>query len=156
MIFKWNLFFMTFLYISIFIFCIVNWTYVPCELNKKCDFINVFEFFSTFWNSIHFRPRRCSLNFRKFFILLTFIFCLVNQTYVSRVIEQKCDFVNLFEFYSTFWNLIHFLPRRFSLNSRKLLLKFMFIFCLVHWIYVSRCIVAFSAILSHSKGYIIS
>ena len=79
-----------------FIFCLVNWNYVPRWIKQKCDFIFIFEFSSTFRNVIHFWPRTFSLNFRKFFILSIFIFCLVNCTYMPCKIEKICDFVNLF------------------------------------------------------------
>ena len=62
------------------------------ESNKKCDFVDIFEFFSTFWNLIHFWPCRFSLNFRKLLLKSIFIFCLVNWTYVPRWIEQKVWF----------------------------------------------------------------
>ena len=50
--------------------------------------------------------------------------------------NKKCDFV--FEFSSAFWNWIHFWPRKFSLNFRKLFILSKFIFCLVNWTYVPR------------------
>ena len=110
------------------------------ESSKKCDFVDIFEFFSMFWNLIHFWHRRFSLNFRKLLLKYIFIFCLVNWTYVPRWIEQKCDFLDIFGFSSTFRNSIHYWPRRFSLNFIKLLFKFIFIFCLVNWTYVPRWI----------------
>ena len=108
------------------------------ESNKKCDIVDIFEFSSMFRRIINFWPRRFSLNFWKLLALLIFIFCLVNWTYVSRWIV--CDFDDIFEFSSMFWNLIHFWCRRYSLNFSKLLILPIFIFCLVNWTYVPRWI----------------
>ena len=106
--------------------------------NKKCDFVDLFEFSSTFWNLVLFKPRKLLMNFRQIFDLRMFTFYLVNWTYVPREIEQKVHFLDLFKFSSTFWNLIHFRSRKFWLNFKKLLLKFIFIFCLVNCTYVPR------------------
>ena len=106
------------------------------ELNKKCDFV-IFYFFSTFWNLIHIGIQKISLNFRKLLILSIFIFCFVNWTYVPRRIKTY-GFIDPFKFSSSFWNPIHFWPRKFFLNLRKLLILSIFIFCLVNWTYVIR------------------
>ena len=100
--------------------------------NKKCDFDDLFEFFSTFWNLIHFWPRSFSLNFRKLLIRTIFIFCLVNRSYVSHGIDQKVWFWRSFWIFLNFGNFIHFQPRNFSLNFRKLLIWTIFIFCPVN------------------------
>ena len=109
--------------LSIFMFCLVNWTYALCEIEQKVRFL---FFSSTFWNLIHFWPHRFSVNFRKLTILSIFIFCLVNWTYVLRKIEQKVWF---FTFSTTFWNLIHFRPGKFSQDfHKKLFILSIFIF----------------------------
>ena len=66
------------------------------ESNKKCDYVHLSEFASTFWSLIHFWPRTFSLNFRKLVNISIFIFCLVNWTYVPRWIEQKVWFCRYF------------------------------------------------------------
>ena len=49
--------------------------------------------------------------------------------------NKKCDFVDIS---STFWNLIHFWPHRFTLNFRKLLILLIFILFFGNWTYVQR------------------
>ena len=101
------------------IFSLVNGTYMcHVESKKNCYFVDLFEFFFTFWNLIHFWPRRFSLNSRKLLILSIFIFCLVCWTYMPRELNKMYDFVDIFEFSSMFWNLIYFWPRRLSLNFK--------------------------------------
>ena len=65
------------------------------ESNKKCDFVDILEFSSTF-SSIHFWARKFWINFRKLFLLSIFIFCHVNWTRVPRRIEQKAWFCRSF------------------------------------------------------------
>ena len=66
---------------------------------KKWDFVDIFEFFSTFWNLINFQPRWFSLNLRKLLILLILIFCFVNWTYVPCRNEQKVWFWRSFRIF---------------------------------------------------------
>ena len=66
------------------------------KLNKNCDFVDLFEFSSTFLNLIQFWLRRFSLNFRNLLNISIFIFCLVNWTDVSLKIEQKVWFCRSF------------------------------------------------------------
>ena len=113
---------------------------LPCKLDlfvtwKKCDFVDIFVFFelnSFLALQICTKHQKiiCSINI---YILPCKPMCYVES-------NNMCDFVLLFEFSSTFWNLIHIFPRIFSLNFRKLLILSIFIFCLVNWTYMSNLI----------------
>ena len=82
------------------------------KLNKKCDFVDIFEFSSTFWNFIRFSASKV---FTKLQTIVYYVNIYILPCKLD-LCDKKLDFVNIFEFSSTFWNIIHFLPRKFSEN----------------------------------------
>ena len=82
--------------------------------NKKCNFVDLFEFF-IFWNIIHFQHRRFSPNFQKivYFINIDILPCKP----MSLVeLNQKCNFVDLFNFF-------YFLES-YSFSAQQIFIKF--------------------------------
>ena len=89
--------------LPILIFCHVNWTYLLHGFQQKVYFSRFLKsFLLFFWSIIHFRLCEFSLNFRKLFILLIFLFCLVNWTYVPRKFDQKCTFIEFLRVFYCF------------------------------------------------------
>ena len=98
--------------------------------------MDLFEFSTIFLNVIHFGPFKFSPKFRKLFVVLLFIFCLVNWTYKPREIEQNVWFCRFFLNFPLLFGAIHYRLRKFSLNFRKLFILLIFIFYLIYWTYV--------------------
>ena len=112
---KFSLNFRKLFILSICMFYHANWAYVSRGIEQKVWFCRSF-WILLYVLALNFRPCKISINFRNFFVLLIFIFSLINWTYVPRKIEQKLWYYRSIWIFFLFRNLINFRPREFSLN----------------------------------------